>query len=171
MHTLFVALPNRTTVAMRRVEKSVPVTKVKARLELEAGIPSHVYVMFFGESQLNDDDVIEFQAGIKNGAVIRLCIKEEWKDLYMAVINEDSDEVLELCKYKHTNCSELEEELEQSGHGPSQVTVLDADKATIALFVSSFNGYLCTVKKLVNLAGRDIVLNHCNVCLMIVYCI
>lgn len=117
---MFAALPNRTTHSIRRLGKAVPVHDVKSRLELEAGIPCHTYVVHFGDEPLGDDDVIEFQGGVRNGALVKVVMLDEWRRLYQAVMVEDVDAVERECAVVVTVCDRHYDEGQNGGGGEGE---------------------------------------------------
>ena len=175
-YSLFVSLPSNSTHSLRKLGASVTVCHIKARLELEVGLSSDVYALQYGDIMLGDEDIMEFQGGVRNGAVLRAIVNEYWQDLCSVVLTGDSRLIRKACEAEGNKCGAAPNEHTNSQNVPEtpgmdsglgfsnqratktvskrvgvKYAEYDEKKCFMALYMLSFIGDLVAVKILVTL--------------------
>ena len=90
-NTLFVRLPSQETVSVRQLSPGFPVRTLTARVELLAALPAWAFKLYYGERELLQGDSLMFDAAgsIRNGALIKVVLDDEFAGLYECLPGDD----------------------------------------------------------------------------------
>ncbi|KAL5021203.1 hypothetical protein ScPMuIL_000358 [Solemya velum] len=134
--TLFVVLPSDEVCSLRQLPSGVTVHEVKGRLELSAGLPSHVYYLVYPDGdRLEDYQRLMVQENVKDGYILRVKVLENWEALFNAVSKNNIQNVLmnggvqiKGSGVVSSDCAvKVEEQLQ--------------DRGETALYIASYNGF------------------------------
>lgn len=148
--TLFVVLPDDSVCTLRNLASGVNIEEVKARLELIAGLPSHIFILIYPDGEkLQDHQKLLMRENIKDGYVLRVHVIEHWETLYNSVFRNNIESVY------HNGGVHLKGNMVINAEESGKVENAVYDRGCVALFMSSFLGLLRMCNMLITV-GVDI---------------
>ena len=133
--TLFIYLPTDHVCTLRGLTSGVRVSEVKGRLELAAGIPSHIYQLTYPDGEyLSDKERLLVQENVRDGYLMRVQLHDSWEDLYFAVLKSNTEFVY------HSGGVHMKGNVVMAPEESGKVDLMVKERATVALFLASYHG-------------------------------
>lgn len=150
---VFISLPTGEVCTLRDVCTKLLVQQIKAKIELRVGIPGDLIHLYFMNKLLADDKSLR-DYELRQGCILRVRLHKIWLGLYLACSKGDSYEVFQngVQEIEDKNAMDFDVELWNK---------LVGKRATFALFMATFHGYLSLMLDLLNSTSADI--NGCTV--------
>jgi hypothetical protein len=150
---LFISLPTSEVCSLRDISTKLLVHQIKSKIELRVGIPGDLIHLYFMNDELADEKTLQ-DYKLKHGCILRVRLHKTWLGLFIACSKGDTFEVFQ-------NGVQVINE-EASGDFDVELwNKLVVKRATYALFMATFHGYLSLMLELLNSSATDI--NGCTV--------
>ncbi|XP_076109671.1 uncharacterized protein LOC143078672 isoform X2 [Mytilus galloprovincialis] len=148
--TLFVVLPDDSVCTLRNLVSGVNIEEIKARLELIAGLPSHIFILIYPDGEkLQDHQKLLMRENIKDGYVLRVHVIEHWETLFNSVFRNNIESVY------HNGGVHLKGNMVINAEESGKIENAVYDRGCVALYMSSFLGLLRMCNMLITV-GVDI---------------
>lgn len=148
--SLFVLLPNGDVCLLRSLPSGISTIELKCRLELFAGIPSHVYkLMYLDGEELSDDQRLMVKNDILHGYLLRVTLHENWEPLYSAVTKNNIEQVY------HSGGVHLKGNITISANEADRCERVVSERGAVALFIAAYLGLQRMVSMLLSV-GVDV---------------
>lgn len=135
--TLFVVLPDDSVCTLRNLVSGVNIEEIKARLELIAGLPSHIFILIYPDGEkLQDHQKLLMRENIKDGYVLRVHVIEHWETLFNSVFRNNIESVY------HNGGVHLKGNMVINAEESGKIENAVYDRGCVALYMSSFLGLL-----------------------------
>ena len=150
---LFVSLPTSEVCSLRDISTKLLVRQIKSKIELRVGVPGDLIHLFFMNNELTDDKTLQ-DYKLKHGCILRIRLHKTWLGLFIACSKGDAYDVFQ------NGVQAITEDM--SNHFDVEVwNKLVIKRATFALFMATYHGYLSLMLELLNSSAADI--NGCTV--------
>lgn len=134
---LFVILPDESVCTLRNLISGINIEEVKARLEINAGVPSHIYQLFYPDGEkLQDHQKLLTQENIKDGYILKMHILDKWETLFNSVIKNNIESVY------HNGSVHMKGNMIISADENEKLEAAVYDRGCVALYLSSYLGLL-----------------------------
>lgn len=150
---LFICLPANDVYSLRDISTKLLVHQIKSKIELRVGIPGDLIHLYFMNNELADDKTLQ-DYKLKHGCILRVRLHKTWLGLFLACSNGDTFEVFQ------NGVQALNDE-PSSDFDVELWNKLVIKRATFALFMATYHGYLSLMLELLNSSAADI--NGCTV--------
>ena len=150
---LFISLPTNDVCSLRDISTKLPVHHVKSKIELRVGIPGDLIHLYFMNSEMADEKTVQ-DYKIKHGCILRVRLHKTWLGLFLACSKGDTFEVFQngVQAIHDESSNDFDVELWNK---------LVVKRATFALFIATYRGYLSLMLDLLNSSAADV--NGCTV--------
>ena len=150
---LFISLPTNDVCSLRDISTKLPVHHVKSKIELRVGIPGDLIHLYFMNSEMADEKTLQYYK-IKHGCILRVRLHKTWLGLFLACSKGDTFEVFQngVQAIHDESSNDFDVELWNK---------LVVKRATFALFMATYRGYLSLMLDLLNSSAADV--NGCTV--------
>lgn len=150
---LFISLPTDDVCSLRDISTKLPVHQVKSKIELRVGIPGDLIHLYFMNNEMADEKTLE-DYKLKHGCILRIRLHKTWLGLFLACSKGDTYEVFQngVQAIRNESSNDFDVELWNK---------LVIKRATFALFMATYRGYLSLMLDLLNSSAADV--NGCTV--------
>ena len=150
---LFISLPTGDVCSLRDISTKLLVHQIKSRIELRVGIPGDIIHLYFMNSELADEKLLD-DYKLKHGCILRVRLHKTWLGLFLACSKGDAYEVFQngVQTINAESSSDFDVELWNK---------LVIKRATFALFMATYHGFLSLMLELLNSSAADI--NGCTI--------
>ena len=150
---LFISLPTNDVCSLRDISTKLPVHQVKSKIELRVGIPGDLVHLYFMNNEMADEKTLQ-DYKLKHGCILRVRLHKTWLGLFLACSKGDTFEVFQngVEAIHDESSNDLDVELWNT---------LVVKRATFALFMATYRGYLSLMLELLNSSAADV--NGCTI--------
>ncbi|KAL4234018.1 hypothetical protein ACF0H5_005672 [Mactra antiquata] len=133
--TVFIVLPSNDVCTLRDLSSGISVPELKAHLELQAGVPSQIYNLFYPSGEeLHDDQRLIVHETIINGYLLKVRLLDNWETLYLSISRNCIEQVY------HSGGVHLKGNIVISSKESDRYDSVVRERGTVALFLASSFG-------------------------------
>lgn len=150
---LFVSLPTNDVCSLRDLSTKLLIHQVKSRIELRVGIPGDLIHLYFMNNELVDSKTLQ-DYQLRYGSILRVRLHKTWLGLFVSCSKGDAFDVFQngVQEIRGETSNDFDTELWNK---------LVIKRATFALFMATYHGYLSLMLELLNSSAADV--NGCTI--------